>query len=380
MNPVFLTLLCVPIILAIILYISLVVKQKYTKAPERRYYHEPTNPLHLIWGKVGAALLFGMLIVAIFFALGTNYKTHDVEILNGEVTGKEREHDHYVHSYSCNCKTVTHGSGDSKYTTTECDTCYEDRYTVTWYCYTNLKNFTIEHLDKSSKRVYETPDPRRYVVIQKGDPVSISNSYINWIKAVPDSLMKPLQTFQVEKYAGKIPPYPGDIYDIYKIDRVIGVGVTVPNARDWNDKLSRALRTMGPQRQANAIIVFTNEPDAMYAEALRDAWVNGKKNDIVVVIGVDSFSRPAKWVKILALTKENIFQINLRDRLLNLPSLTSELVVNTIFDETHTSYARKSMHDFSYLENEILPSTGFIVTIVILNLLLNIGLFFIKFE
>lgn len=385
MSPVLLTLYIIPIISAIVLFASLLVINKYKPVKRNTYSYSHSqyssmSAISQILVKSGGALVLGILIVTGLFFIGVNTKTSDTEILNGEVTGKEREHGSYVESYDCNCRTVTYGSGKNKTTRRECDTCYRDHFTVTWYCYTNLGTFTIEHLDRTSRSVYNTPDPQRYVEINHGDPVSKANSYTNWIKAVPDSLIKPLQTFQVEKYAGKIPEYPGHIYDYYRIDRVLGVGINVPNVQEWNSKLSNALRTLGPQKQANVVILFTTEQDSMYAEAIKDRWVNGKKNDIIAIIGIDSFTQPAKWVKILALTDKNIFQVTLRDRLLNLDTLSSDLVINTIYDETMKSFKRKPMNDFVYLENEILPSTGLIITMVILVLLINIGAIFIKLD
>jgi hypothetical protein len=379
MNPVLLLCTLIPTFLSIILLLALILKKKYSPEPQYRYYNiGDTNADIAI--KVSISFVVGIAVVVGLFYIGVVSKTDDVQILNGEVTSKERIHDTYTESYQCNCRTVYSGSGNNRTSREECDTCYRTHYTVDWGCKTTIGPVTISHEDSTNDNVYDLPDPPRYLIIQKGDPVSKSESYTNWIRAVPDSIFKPLQTAQVTKYAGKIPPYPEQIYDIYRIDRVFGVGISIPDIKEWNSKLSNALRTMGPVKQANAIVVLTSEPDAMYAEALRDSWVNGKKNDIVVVMGISSFDRPANWVKILALTKENIFQVHLRDRLMDLPNITSDNVINTLQDETMKTFKRKRMKEFEYLKNEILPSTGFVLTMFILVCIINIVLFFINFD
>ena len=377
MSPVLLLCLLFPLVASIVLLIALYLKQKYY-GTRRSHYATPIQQVLLL--KTGGALILGVMAVAILFYSGVNSKTTDVQIFNGEVVSKDRIHDSYVESYQCNCRTVTSGSGKDQTSTQVCDTCYRDHFTVSWTCRSNIGDITIEHLDELSKRVYNTPDPHRYSIIQNGDPVSLSGTYTNWIKAVPDSLFKPLQTAQVQKYAGKLPTYPDQIYDYYKIDRVLGVGVNIPNIKDWNDRLSNSLRILGPTKQANVVILLTNELDAKYADALRDVWVNGKKNDIVVVMGITDFNQPANWVRVLALTKENIFQVHLRDRLLALPNITSAGVIGEIQDETIKTFKRKSMKEFAYLENEILPSEGFMWTMFILVFGFNVGIFFIKVD
>ena len=87
-------------------------------------------------------LLISSLIVTGFFYVGKGSKTGDIQVINGEVTGKTREHGHYLRSYECRCRSSTSCSGSGKNrscsTTRKCDTCYEDRYTVTWDCQSNI--------------------------------------------------------------------------------------------------------------------------------------------------------------------------------------------------------------------------------------------------
>lgn len=321
------------------------------------------------WGQLVGSCAGGLVISALLlfgaFAAGKGMKTHDTEILNGQVTSKTREHGHYLESYECNCTTSTDSKGN---TTRTCQTCYRDHYTVTWSCNSTIGRFRIDHLDRTSRSVYNAPDPARYTQIAKGDPVSRRSGYTNYIKAVPASLFRPAQAEVRAKFANMLPAYPDRVYDIYRINRVVGAGVSVPNAKAWNEAISNMLRTLGPSHEVNAVVVFAKTDDEDFFYALQDAWVNGKKNDVVVVVGVEDFNSKPLWVNVMALTKSNLFQVKLADRLRGLDSLTPDTVVGAMEDIIRTDFKRRPMAEFAYLDAEIDPpawlmwlTMGFIV-------------------
>jgi hypothetical protein len=322
------------------------------------------------------ALFLGCAILTAAFYIGKGSKTHDTEIWNGEIVSKTREHGSYVESYQCNCRSVTTGSGKNQTTTQVCDTCYRDHYTVDWSCNSNIGHFGIDHKDWTSSSVYNEPDPARYTIIKKGDPVSAEHSYTNYIKAVPESLFRPLSSSLKAQYAGQVPAYPINIYDIYHVDRVIGVGVPIPDLRDWNMKLSEVLKKLGPAKQANAVIVITKSSDPNYFYALQDAWLNGKKNDIVIVIGAPEFPKKAAWVNVMALAQDAIFQVKMRDDILALDTLTADSVTQALSAEAMATFKRKHMRDFAYLDGEIDPPTWVMVTSMIFVLLAYVGFWF----
>lgn len=330
-----------------------------------------------IIGSTAIGLLISASLTAGMFYLGTGSKTSDVEVLNGAVVSKERDHGFYLRPYECRCSYVQScsgsGSNRSCYSRRECDTCYEDRYTVTWSCDSTIGSFQIEHLDTTSRSVYNTPDPERYTIIKNGDPVSRTHGYTNYIKAVPETIFRPAQEQLRLQYAGQLPAYPDNIFDIYRINRVVPVGVTIPNLKEWNEKVSQALTVLGPLKQANIVIVITNIEDPNYFYALQDAWLNGKKNDVIVVISAPQFPGKAGWVNIMSLTKDNIFQVKLRDRLLALDALTVDAVVGEISTEIRTTFQRREMSEFKYLEAEIDPPTWVMVLCMILNFGAYIG-------
>ena len=321
------------------------------------------------FGAVG--LLISAIILSGAFYAGVGSKTADTEIWNGEVVGKTRVHGTYVESYKCRCRTVTKSSGSGKdrrtWSEEECDTCYRDHFTVKWDCQSNIGEWRIDSLDETSKRVYSAPDPARWTAIKNGDPVSRTNGYTNYVKAVPESLFRPAAENLKVQFAGQIPAYPLNIYDFYKIDRVIPIGVNI-DTRDWNDKLSNITKKLGPAKQANVVIVITKNSDPNYFYALQDAWVGGKKNDVVVVIGAPNYPAKAEWVRIMAFTDHDIFRVKLRDDILDIEGLNSTNVTDAINKNILQSFKRKSMKDFKYLEDEIDPPEWVMATVLSLIL------------
>ncbi len=319
----------------------------------------PDMPMGQVVGTCVGGWLISALLLASAFAVGKGIKTSDTEILNGQVTGKTREHGHYLRSYECNCtsNTTCSGTGNQRTcsTTRTCQTCYEDRYTVTWECQSTIGDFRIDHLDRSSRSVYREADPKRYTSIVQGEPVSRTNGYTNYIKAVPNSLFRPAQETLRARFASLIPTYPDRIHDIYRANRVVGAGLSVPQSGDWNKAISEMLKTLGPSHEVNAVIVFAKTDDPNYFHALQDAWINGKKNDVVLVVGVDRFDKAPLWVDVMALTKNSLFQVKLADRIRALDRLTPEVVVPAIEETIRTDFRRRPMADFKYLEAEIDP-------------------------
>lgn len=291
--------------------------------------------------------------------------TADTELLNGEITDKTRAHGSYQRPYDCNCRQVRSCSGSGKNrscsTSTKCDTCYEPRYTVKWTAISTVGNFTIDSLDRGSSSVYATPDPHRYTIIEKGEPACVQHSYTNYIRGVPDSILRPAAAEVKAKYAGKIPEYPINTFDFYRANRLVTAGLAVPDAALWNKNISIASSYLGPRKQTNIVVVLTSYSDDFFF-ALQDAWVNGKKNDIVVVIGQSKYGEKADWVRIMALTESDLLQVKLRDAILDLESINPASVVSATQDIALKHYQRKSMRDFKFLEDQIDPPTWVIAS------------------
>lgn len=319
-------------------------------------------------------------VMSLIFYLAKGSQTLDVETLNGYITNKERSHGSYEESYSCNCrrKKVCTGSGKNKSCsdTEECDTCYRTHYTVTWDAYSTLGNYRIDKLDRTSRLVYQSPDPEDYTRIRIGEPCSDTHMYTNYVQAVPESLFRPASETLKAQFKDMIPSYPQKIYDRWKINRVLPVRVNVQNLQEWNDRLSENLKTLGKTKQVNAIIVLVNTSDSNYEYALRDAWISGKKNDVVLIIGATNFPSRAEWVRVLAWTDNALFKIKLQDNIMALDNLNAENVIGVLSSDISLHYKRKSMKDYAYLDNEIEAPLWLNLTMGLIVLLLYVGFWY----
>ena len=54
----------------------------------------------------------------------------------------------------------------------------------------------------------------------------------------------------------RLPEYPLEIYDYYKINRTIVDGVTIPDKSSYDDMLSELLKKLGETKQVNVPIVL----------------------------------------------------------------------------------------------------------------------------
>lgn len=324
-------------------------------------------PHRVKFAEIATIAAISAALTLVVYGVGRYAAMADIEMLNGQVLNKEREHDRYEQSYSCRCKQVCTKTNGHQSCYEKCDTCYETHYTVKWYVETSLHPITIDSRDSTSRRVYNEPDPARYTEIKKGDPVTISHRYINYVKAAPDSLFH-ASSSAIGTFGSKIPAYPSGIYDIYKLDRVLSVGVPIPDLREWNAAVSKYLSVVGITKQANLIILFVNEDNSNYIHALAGSWVGGKKNDIVVVVGSTEYPT-ISWVRILAWTDNEEFKVRMVHELEELKTIDLPRFMDVVKRNVDTYYKRKPMADYEYLEYSFDPPWWVVVLALLVGIL-----------
>lgn len=329
-----------------------------------------------IWKKElsGAEITLQVVLVCLLVAgvwqLGKFSKTFDTEILNGQITGKERKKVSCEHSYECNCTDACSGSGKDRSCSRVCQTCYEHSYDISWFVYDNVDNsFTVDRVDSQGLN-----QPPRWGLFQPGQPYAASHHFTNYIKAVPESVFN-FSFVGLEQFKPLIPVYPNSPYDYQYVDRVLPMGVAVPDIRNWNYDLAMTLRDLGPKKQANVVIVMVKTPERAYINALRSAWLGGKKNDIVVVLGVPEYPKIA-WAEVMSWSDKELFKVQLRDSIQELGTVDREKIIGLIHDQTLQNFTRKRMNDFKYLEYEIQPDDWVIALAALLAVLGSIGLSF----
>lgn len=313
--------------------------------------------------------VIGIVIVLVGYFGVMLHNRSDTEIWNGEITKKYSEHVSCEHSYSCNCRTDKKGS-------TTCDTCYLHSYDVDWMLENTAGNdIRIRRVDSQG-----TTEPPRYTQAKVGDPVAQSHEFTNYIKGAEESLFNTRASKKVFlQYASVIPKYPDGIYDYYKLHRTLAVGqVPMPDEQlhAWDDQLARMLRSLGPRKQVNAILVLTAIQDPRFAEALRVAWLGGKKNDVVVVVGTQTYPK-IDWVRVFSWTDNDTFKIQLADAIQDQGTLNPVDTTALIAGWINRDFQRKHMKDFGYLAWESMPSMTACVIIGVLDLVAMFGMVYV---
>lgn len=343
-------------------------------------------PKRITLPEIACGILVSLVLSAGMYQLGRYAQMADTELWNGEITSKTKVLDEYRRPYSCNCRTTKIGNT----TSTKCSTCYHTGTDMFWDAQSNIGDFRIKHVDCSSTSeawcLARYSDPERWVSIQKGDPVSKQNTYENYVKAANFGLFNKGNLSELEQSKAPNLEYPIEVYDHYHVDRVLLDGVKLPESLSkWNAGLSEILKTLGPKKQANIVLVLTNAGNPSYAELLLTQWEGANKNDIVIVAGFTNgrvAGEAPNWVFVHSWAKFDIVNVTIRDALLDHPEwwTSADALFPQIADQVLSHFERKPMEEFEYLANEVEPSTGAIIFMFILSVLAAGGMLWLFHE
>lgn len=330
---------------------------------------------HYTMKEMGIQLISQVAICALLACVTyfvTRSASYDTEILNGSVTSKSSERVSCSHSYQCNCRTVTSGSGSSKTTKTVCDTCYEHAYDIDWVVHTTFGRLTIDRVNRQG-----TEEPPRFSKVKAGEPASRHHTYENFVKAVPDSIFNKSEFDHYDHI--KTPKYPR-VYDYYRVHHVVNAGSPVPKSVSSNidSKIDQALITLGSSKQVNIIVVFTKDESADFAEALRYKWLNGKKNDVIVVVGANKYPE-VSWVKSFGWAKSDLVNIAIEDKIRTM-KINDDSFAESITSIVKDKYERRPFDEFKYLIDELSPPIWLLILIFILDIVATvaISLYFVR--
>lgn len=284
--------------------------------------------------------------VSVLFLLSMTPR--NVELLHGQVVDKKRVKVSCQHSYQCNCYTSCSGTGSNRTCTRICQTCYEHSYDVDWRVYHDISmmgsNINIRRVDRRG-----VTEPPRWTRVEVGEPFSMEHSYPDYIQLAPNSLFYKENVNTVPEYQETIPRYPfvRNVYDTVNILKTHDFSFL--NLTEWNDTLRNHLKEWSPEQHVNVIFMFTKH-DRMFAEYLKNEWQNGRKNDAVIVVNIDSELNP-EWVEVFSWSKEKYFNSIVKAELANLDQFTVDNVFN-VLDTNIEHFERRPMEEFEYLKWE----------------------------
>jgi len=290
----------------------------------------------------------------------------DVEIWNGKVARKDKGTHGCCHDYPCNphpCNCDTNGDCDTCW-----DTCYEHSHDVYW----DAKSTNGETVYSNRCNAPGTSTPRRWAQIQIGEPTAVEHSYQNYIKANPDTVLR--RQGAAEKFRGLLPAYPR-VYDHYRIRQFLFVKIKVdPSALKFmNEVLMEMNGDLGARKQLNIIFVVARTDDPSYAEALREHWIGGKKNDLVVVMGAKEYPK-LDFVEVVTWSRSEEMKLAIRDRIMETEEFGHEKVFSIVREEAGKKFVRQEMAEYEYLMSSVEPPTWAIVLNFVVGLIASVGL------
>lgn len=310
-------------------------------------------PHHITWQEGLTVVLLSCSLVATVYFVDNWQKGADKMILNGQVTGKEKNRVHCSHSYPCNCRTVSNG----KTTSVHCDTCYEHLFDYDWDVYSTVGGVTIDRVDRQG-----LDEPPRWTVVKIGEPFSAESSYYNFVKAAPLSIFNR----EAIESTVAVPGYLG-VHDYYRIDRVIKFGVASFDTTGLNTALNEALRILGPAKKVNVVIVFHNK-DSKFAEIVKAKALGGKINDVSVLIGLNK-DFTFKSVDVYSWSKNDMVNVVMRDKLLDVGKYDAAAIASAITIPIQSYYVHRSIKEFEYLEEEVEVSPAVMVALLAISFL-----------
>jgi len=154
---------------------------------------------------------------------------------------------------------------------------------------------------------------------------------------------------------------------------MLKVGVNL-DTTDLENSLSDKLKVLGAKKQANIILILTNTKDKNYRYAVEKEWLGGKKNDIVVILGLDGEN--IIWVDgfTFGLSQGNHLMLTQMFDELRGKDVKLDNVVDIVTQHVDKNFVRKQMKDFEYLTRELQPSLSLLIFVSVLQLIANVGI------
>jgi len=204
-------------------------------------------------------------------------------------------------------------------------------------------------------------------------PVSYRHRYINYVKATHS-----LYRLEGQGNGSSILPYydiltnkfgPIDAERIRIDDKHIGI------PRTWQTNVTsqtnHALTQLGSKKQCNIGYYFTSKPRSQY-HLLNQEWCHGKKNDIIIVIGMTTWPQ-IKWVKIMSTNKNETldFNIKLRNSILSNGLMDETRFVNDVVNYIDQYYEREPMANKKYLLQQVKMSWPAWIAVILIVCLIT---------
>ena len=294
----------------------------------------------------------------------------DTETWNGEITAKVHE----KHS-CCHCTTVCDTCTDSEGNTSSCNCREVCDHSHDWRWALEYSTGDRDTIKKCAPPRKKNDHPQAWVDAYVGEPAAKEHSYPNYLLADPDSLH--YTRGAAEQFADVgFPSYPG-FHSYYRQNRALNHGGTSLPMDKMNLGLAEINKELGAGKQVNIIVVATPNDDPAYADGLEEAWLYGKKNDCVFVLGAPDGNKVA-WARIVTISKVPELRTNVMHDMPGMKLAEHEALLAFIHERVLRDFERDSLgENFSFLMANATPSKLAKIIMYIVAVILTIILGFI---
>lgn len=340
--------------------------------------------------QVGATVAYVFVIYSLLFSFTTDLV--DTEYWNSKVSKFEyyeawKERVTYTESYSCG-------------TTKSPKTCSRTKTRIDHhppYCILETTNnestyITADQYNKSNFEFGQTKvNIHRTDQVSYGDgnkfvsypniiiPTSVSHTYENYVVAAKHNVIHTkVSQKEIESlvFKGELRKYPiqyiGKFGEL-KLERIVN---TTDVSHNMLTELDLISNQYGSTKQVNPIIYITKE-DRNIKYAIEQYWNKSKKNDVVLILGIDD-NGSTLWSDVITWTNNTDFIVycgnNFEGK--NIQTQSKEIVYE-LGNLIQNEYLRKPMEEFSYLKENITLEWYWQLLVFLGNLLLSAWLFYI---
>lgn len=360
-------------------------------------YNKIRFPEKFIWSEVVIQLAGSAIIIFLSYCLFfyTSSNIDDREIWNGYVVRATYE-EGWTEEYDCSY-TTTDGEGHVTHHHRTCTrrvppawgikASMGEKFWVSKDVYSNyLQRFNNEK--KISNKHYaqvSKGDGRTFAVEYDGHPekivpAAIEHNFVNYLKGSQSIRKRQGSAKGYEKFVRPYPQVFNGNFGPVEINRaIIAGGDSEPEINEWARKagieLNAVAAKLGQIKEVNPILYLVKS-DQNFIHALEEAWVFGKKNDVVVVIGTNKFPN-IDWCSVMSWTDAEEFKVSLSSKVQSLKDLTKVTetghyqIISFIEQEISKpfergGFKRKETKELEYLISDIkLPIWSQIVIFII---------------
>jgi hypothetical protein len=298
--------------------------------------------------------------------LGSGCKQHDTEMWFGQVADLKYDKSPCSHSYQ-DCQTCTRRRSDGSTYSESCNCVTKHRhiYDYLWaVAYDWDLNGSADKLSwdgdatndgmfagmEGSYRTFKDCGDCRLNAQEKqlwnsfdvGDRVAVPHQFENFLLVDPDSLHLNATSYVP---ASGLPNYPG-YHNYHRFNSAINTG-TGMDTNTWNAYLAEQNAQLGHEHQVHMMVVATYDSNPMYADALAEKWVLGKKNNAIFVFGLNS-DDTINWSRLVSFSDVEMMRIRARDDFAG-QHINGKDTAEEVVSITAEHFERGRMADKAYL-------------------------------